>query len=325
MEKRAYDDYRAVFDIEIQELENVKNYLDPDSMETVIDVLNRCKGKVVLCGMGKPGHIGRKISATMSSLGISSYFLHPAEAQHGDMGTLTTGDVIIIISNSGETSEVCEMLPNIKMIGVPIIAMTSYKDSTLAQYADYLIELPVMKEATPHNLAPTSSTTAALVVGDALAVAISSRRKFTKENFALYHPAGALGRKLTTKVSDLMFNGKENPIIQIGSTLDDAIYMLSEKGLGAVSIVDQKGYLRGIITDGDLKRYMSNKVNIYDAIVDDVMTKNPVVVRENVLAIEALRLMEKREKQLSVLPVLNEEGCVVGMIRNHDIIQLGIF
>lgn len=325
MEKYVYDDYKSIFDIEIQELENVKNCLDPESMEKVIEVLNTCEGKVVLCGMGKPGHIGRKISATMSSLGISSYFLHPAEAQHGDMGTLTSGDVIIIISNSGETSEVCEMLPNIKMIGIPIIAMTSYRNSTLAQYADYLIELPVMKEATPLNLAPTSSTTAALVVGDALAVAVSSRRKFTKENFALYHPAGALGRKLTTKVSDLMYSGEDNPTIKIGNTLDDAIYVLSEKGLGAISIVDEKCKLRGIITDGDLKRYMSNKVNIYSAIVDEVMTEKPVVVKPDVLAIEALRLMEKREKQLSVLPVVDGEGIVVGLIRNHDIIQLGIF
>ena len=325
MEKYTYDDYKAVFDMEIQELENVKSYLNPESMEEVIEILNRCEGKVVLCGMGKPGHIGRKISATMSSLGISSYFLHPAEAQHGDMGTLTSGDVIIIISNSGETSEVCEMLPNIKMIGIPIIAMTSYRNSTLAQYADYLIELPVMKEAAPHNLAPTSSTTAALVVGDALAVTVASRRRFTKENFALYHPAGALGRKLTTKVSDLMYRGEDNPIIKIGSTLDDAIYVMNEKGLGAVSIVDENGLLYGIITDGDLKRYMRNKVDIYSSIVDGVMTENPIVVEPNVLAIEALRLMEKREKQLSVLPVVDEHGIVVGLIRNHDIIQLGIF
>lgn len=325
MEIHTYDNYKAIFDMEIQELENVKNYLNPESMEEVIEVLNTCEGKVVLCGMGKPGHIGRKISATMSSLGISSYFLHPAEAQHGDMGTLTSGDVIIIISNSGETSEVCEMLPNIKMIGIPIIAMTSYRNSTLAQYADYLIELPVMKEAAPYNLAPTSSTTAALVLGDALAVSVASRRKFTKENFALFHPAGALGRKLTTKVSDLMYGGDENPIIKIGSTLDDAIYIMNEKGLGAVSIVDKNGLLCGIITDGDLKRYMRNKIDIYSSIVDDVMTESPIVIKPNVLAIEALRLMEKREKQLSVLPVVDDEGSVVGLIRNHDIIQLGIF
>lgn len=325
MEKMIFDDYKKVFDLEIEELKNVKDYLDTETMEKVVDVLHNCTGKVVLCGMGKPGHIGRKISATMSSLGISSYFLHPAEAQHGDMGTLTSGDVIIIISNSGETSEVCEMLPNIKMIGIPIIAMTSYKDSTLAKYSDYLIELPVMREASSLNLAPTSSTTAALVVGDALAVVVSERRKFTKENFALYHPAGALGRKLTTMVSDLMHGEEENPTIKIGSTLEDAIYVMSKNGLGAVSVVDDGECLKGLITDGDLRRYMHGKVDIYSSIVDDVMTSEPVVVHPDVLAIEALRLMERRDKQLSVLPVINNERKVIGLIRNHDIIQLGIF
>lgn len=325
MMKTIIENYKSVFDIEINELENVKNSLDPKVMEEVINVLYRCTGKVVLCGMGKPGHIGRKISATMSSLGISSYFLHPAEAQHGDMGTLTSGDVIIIISNSGETSEVCAMLPNIKMIGIPIIAMTSYGESTLAKYSDYLIELPVMREATSLNLAPTSSTTAALVVGDALAVVVAERRKFTKENFALYHPAGALGRKLTTMVYDLMHSKDENPTVTQGTTLEDAIYVISKNGLGAVIVVDDDMHIKGLITDGDLKRYIQKKVDIYSCIVDDVMTEDPIVVSPNVLAIEALRLMEKREKQLSVLPVVDEDKRVVGLIRNHDIIQLGIF
>ncbi len=325
MKNTVINDYKEVFDIEIQELINVRNSLDEKVMEEVLEVLNTCTGKVVLCGMGKPGHIGRKISATMSSLGISSYFLHPAEAQHGDMGTLTAGDVIIIISNSGETSEVCSMLPNIKMIGIPIIAMTSYRDSTLGKYADHIIELPVMKEASSLNLAPTSSTTAALVLGDSLAVMVSERRKFTKEDFALYHPAGALGRKLTTMVSDLMYSGDENPIINTGSTLESAIYIMNKAGLGAVSIIDENNTLLGLITDGDLKRYMQAKVDIYKILVDDVMTQNPIVVKSNVLAIEALRLMEKRDKQLSVLPVVDDDMRVVGMIRNHDIIQLGIF
>lgn len=325
MEKVIYNDYLKVFDMEIQELENVKNYLDREVMEEVIDVLNNCKGKVVLCGMGKPGHIARKISATMSSLGISSYFLHPAEAQHGDMGTLTLGDVIIIISNSGETAEVCHMLPNIKLIGIPIIAITSYKESTLAKYADYLIELPVMREATSLNLAPTSSTTAALVVGDALAVVVSERRRFTKEDFALYHPAGALGRKLTTMVSDLMHKDEENPTIMIGSTLEAAIYVMSKNGMGAISVVDENQRLCGLVTDGDLKRYMRDRVDIYSVIVDEVMTKKPILVHSDILAIEALRIMEKREKQLSVLPVVDNDMKVVGLIRNHDIIQLGIF
>lgn len=325
MERDIIADIRKVFDTEIAELENVKNSLDEETVKKIVTLLSQCDGKVVLSGMGKPGHIGRKISATMSSLGISSYFLHPAEALHGDLGTLSQDDVIIIISNSGETAEVCNMLPNIKMIGTPIIAMTSYPESTLAQYADYLLELPVMQEACALHLAPTSSTTAELVMGDALAVVLSEMKQFKKENFALYHPAGSLGRKLITKVSDLMHTGEENPIVPEGSTLKTAIYVMSKTGLGAVSIVDTEGKLAGLITDGDLKRYMEKEVDVYNVLVNEVMTKNPIVVSEKILAIEALRIMEKREKQLSVLPVVAEDGKVVGLIRNHDIIQLGIF
>lgn len=325
MSEQIIEKVRNVFDIEIQELERVKNFLDEKELEKVINVLNECNGKVVLCGMGKPGHIGRKISATMSSMGISSFFLHPAEAQHGDLGTLSQDDVIIIISNSGETAEVCKMLPNIKMIGTPIIAMTSYSNSTLAQFADYIIELPVITEATNLKLAPTSSTTAELVVGDALATILSSMKKFKKENFALYHPAGALGRKLTTRVEDLMYTDEKNPVIETGNTLKSAIYVMSKTGLGAVSVIDKEGRLCGLITDGDLKRYMEHMVDIYSVIVDEVMTKSPVVVKKKILAIEALRIMEKREKQLSVLPVVDDSFKSVGLIRNHDIIQLGIF
>lgn len=325
MGENIINEVKQVFDLEIQELENVKKSLDEEIIEKVVNVINECKGKVVLCGMGKPGHIGRKISATMSSMGIRSYFLHPAEAQHGDLGTLSSEDVIIIISNSGETAEVCKMLPNIKMIGIPIIAMTSYPNSTLGQYADYTIELPVIAEATALQLAPTSSTTAELVVGDALAVVVSKLRKFTKEDFALYHPAGALGRKLTTRVADLMYAGEQNPTVKVGSTLKSAIYVMSKNGLGAVSIVNEQDKLCGLITDGDLKRYMEQGVDVYNALVDEVMTCNPIVAKEELLAIEALRLMERREKQLSVLPVIDSNGISIGLIRNHDIIQLGIF
>lgn len=325
MGEKILEEIKLVFEIEIRELERVKEFLDKDVIEKVVNVINECSGKVVLCGMGKPGHIGKKISATMSSMGIQSYFLHPAEAQHGDLGTLSSEDVIIIISNSGETAEVCKMLPNIKMIGLPIIAMTSFPESTLARYADYTIELPVIAEATALKLAPTSSTTVELVIGDALAVVVSKLKKFTKENFALYHPAGALGRKLTTKVSDLMYSGSENPIVSVGSTLKEAICIMSANGLGAVSIVDEQNKLCGLITDGDLKRYMEQGIDVYSALVDEVMTKNPIITKADILAIEALRLMERREKQLSVLPVVDDNEKAIGIIRNHDIIQLGIF
>lgn len=324
MNSQLINDVREVFDIEIEELKRVKNYLNGEAIEKVVKVINDCKGKVIISGMGKAGHVGRKISATMSSMGICSYFLHPAEAQHGDLGTISVDDVIIIISNSGETTEICGMLPNIKTMKIPIIAITSYQESTLAQFADYIIELPIIKEATALKLAPTSSTTAELVMGDALAVVLSKMRQFRKEDFALYHPAGALGRKLTLKVSDLMHFGEENPIVRKGSSLKSAIYVMNKTGLGAVSIVDNQGILQGLITDGDLKRYMEREVDIYNVIVDEVMTPDPVVVYASVRAVEALNVMERREKQLSVLPVVDAANTVVGLIRNHDIIQMGI-
>lgn len=315
---------REVFDIEISELSRVRDSLDEKVMSDAVEMLHLCKGKIILCGMGKPGHIGRKISATMSSMGLSSYFLHPAEAQHGDLGTVNENDIIIIISNSGETSEVCRILPNIKLIGAKIIAITSYKESTLAQFADVVIDLPIIKEATALKLAPTSSTTCELVIGDALSAVLSEMIEFKREDFALYHPAGALGRKLTVKVSDLMYSGEQNPTVKSGTNLKNAICVMSKTGVGAVSIVDSDNKLVGLITDGDLKRYLENEVDIYSLIVDKVMTHNPVTVAPNVLAYEALRIMEKREKKLSVLPVVDNNGKSVGMLRLHDIISLGI-
>lgn len=313
-----------VFDIEINELENVKESLN-ESLVEVIHAVNDCKGKVVLCGMGKPGHIAHKISATMSSLGIHSYVLHPGEAMHGDLGTLSKDDIIIFISNSGETMELCTILPNIKMMEIPIVAITSNPKSTLAEYADYKIILPEMKEACTLDLAPTSSTTAALVLGDAIAVVVSEMRSFKKENFALFHPAGSLGRKLTTRVDDIMAKDQDAPKVLIHSKIPDAIVELCRTGLGAVVIVDEEDYMKGLITDGDLKRYLQKKVDVYNLQVDDVMTKTPVYTYANKLAVDALKLMENRERQLSVLPVLDNENKVVGLVRNHDIIKLGIF
>lgn len=321
----SLQEIKDVFNFEIKELEYVRDHLDQKEVEEVVGVLYKRKGKVVLCGMGKPGHIGRKISATMSSIGINSYFLHPAEAQHGDLGTLSKDDIMLIISNSGETEEVCKILPNLKLMGIPIIAMTSYRESTLAQYADYKIIFPVITEASALQLAPTSSTTAELVMGDALSVVLSKMIRFKREDFALFHPAGALGRKLTIRVSDLMYTGEENPVIQLGSTLKAAIYVMNKTGLGAVSVIDKQGKLYGLITDGDLKRFMEKEIDIYSVLVDEVMTRNPIVIKEDVLAIEALHIMERRKKQLSVLPIVTEDNIVKGIIRNHDIIQLGIF
>ena len=315
---------KKVFDIEMHELSKVEQTLN-DNIVEVIHAINACEGKIVLCGMGKPGHIARKIAASMSSLGIHAYVLHPGEAMHGDLGTLSSKDIVLIISNSGETLEICSILPNIRMIGAPIVAITSHRESTLAQYADYLLCLPIMQEACSLNLAPTSSTTAALVIGDAIAVVVSEMRKFRKENFALYHPAGALGKKLTIKVDDIMVKGEEVPKILIHSNMERAIVEMCRTGLGAVIIIDSDDHMCGLISDGDLKRYLEKKIDVYNMNVEEVMTKKPIYTYQNILAVEALKMMENREKQISVLPVLDQEEKVIGLIRNHDIIKLGIF
>ncbi len=315
---------KKVFDIEIEQLQSVEAYLD-ESIVDVIKLINDCNGKVVLCGMGKPGHIARKISASMSSMGIPSYVLHPADAQHGDLGMLTKDDVIIFISNSGETKEICQILPTVRLIGVKMVGITSSPDSTLGKYVDYLVSIPKLTEAGALGLAPTSSTTAELVIGDAIAVVVSKMRNFKKEEFASYHPAGSLGQKLNTKVSDLMISDEMIPRISVGESLEKAVEVLCETGHGGVMITDSELKLKGLITDGDLKRYMRKNIDMYSTIVDDVMTKSPVVVYEDMLAVDALRTMENREKQLSVLPVLSRDNKVVGLLRTHDVLQRGIF
>lgn len=315
--------FLKVIDTEIEEISKVRNSFD-DSIINIINVLIECKGKVVLCGMGKPGHIGRKISATMSSLGIHSTFLHPGEAMHGDLGLLTSDDIIIMISNSGMTSEICNIIPNIKLIGSKIIAITSGKDSDLAHYADFCILLPEINEACSLNLAPTSSTTVELVIGDAIAVTLSELCKFKKEDFALYHPAGSLGRKLLTRVSDIMHSEIKNPTVRNGETIKNAIVEITVKGLGAVNIIDSQGNMLGIVTDGDIRRCMEKGIDIYTEPVDKIMTTRPIFATPTMLAIDALKLMEEREKQLSVLPVIDENKKSIGLIRMHDVILKGI-
>lgn len=318
------EEVKRVFDIEIGELQKVRDSLSGE-IERVVRKIHACKGKVVFSGMGKPGHIARKISATMSSLGIHSYFLHPAEGLHGDLGTLTKDDILLILSNSGETAEVCSLLPSIRMIGACVVGITSNPTSTLAKYSDYLLALPVLTEACALALAPTSSTTAELVLGDALAVVLSKLRAFDREHFALYHPSGSLGKKLATYVRDLMVTGEESAAVPLGSPLPEAINEITRKALGAVLVVGENSRLCGIITDGDIRRCLMKKTDIYQSTVDEVMTARPVCVRENALAVDALRLMENRERQISVLPVINERSEAVGIIRNHDIIRQNIF
>lgn len=323
MEENILKCIHKVFDTEITELIKTKKSISENVVE-IVKIIDRCNGKVIITGMGKPGHIARKIAATMSSLGINSYFLHPAEASHGDLGTLSPEDIIIMISNSGETVEICNLLSSIKRIGATIIAITSYEKSTLAQVADYVWQLPVIKEACSLELAPTSSSTVELVAGDALAVAVSEMRGFKKEDFALYHPSGTLGKRLLTKVSDLMRKGRSNPIVVSGSSLKYAINVMSKTGMGAVTIVDKKCCLCGIITDGDLKRLLDNEINVYEETVDNVMTENPIYTYPDLLVVDVLKIIENNKKEIKVLPVVNRDMEVLGLLRYFDIMRSGI-
>ncbi len=311
---------RQLFDTEIRALEITKNALDENFIK-IVNLIVNCKGKVIITGMGKPGHIGTKISATMSSLGTPSFFLHPAEAQHGDLGMVRDDDIVIAISFSGESEEVTKLIPSLKIIGATLVGISGNPKSTLIQNSDYSFVFPPFKEACAMNLAPTSSTTVALAFGDALAVCASKIYGFNEENFALFHPAGSLGKKLLYTVGDIMHKGEENPVIQSGALLRDAILVMSKKALGIVNIVDGNK-LKGVFTDGDLRRALSNeKIDVYTVTINSLMSNQPMTVGSKVLAVEALKKMN--DKNISALPVV-DDGILQGTIRINDIISSGI-
>lgn len=312
---------QEIFDVEIDALVKTRDSLGED-FERLVDLVLHCKGKVVLTGMGKPGHIGTKIAATLASLGTPSFFMHPAEAMHGDLGMLSDADVVIMMSYSGESSEVVNLLPAMKKIGSTTVAITGNQRSTLARECMYHLFFPPFEEACYLHLAPTSSTTSLLVIGDALAVVLSKLRNYSREDFGLHHPAGSLGKKLLTRVSDLMYGGANNAVVGIDATLQKAIVEMSSKGLSMVSIVDANNKLVGIITDGDLRRMLERGVNVYNERVENVMTKSPKAIDSCELAVNALQKMN--ELHITSMPVLDEYGKVVGAILLQDIIKIGI-
>ncbi len=312
---------KKVFEIEIEYLKQVMGTLDERFIK-IIHAIKDCKGKVIITGMGKPGHIGRKIAATMSSLGTSAFYLHPAEALHGDLGMVEEKDILIVFSNSGESDEIIRILPNIKMIGAKIIGITSNNSSTLCEYSDYLYVLPEVHEACKFNLAPSSSTTAELVFGDALAIVLSRISGFSEHNYALYHPGGSLGKKLLIKVKDIMRSGEDNAKVTTNSTLEKAILEMSRKPLSIISIIDEEENILGVFSDGDLRRLLEKNINIYDCFINDVMMKAPTVINKEVLAVEALRIMNS--KRIGAMPVLDDNKKVVGTVVLHDIIKVGI-
>ena len=312
---------KKVFDKEIEALEKTKNALDGD-FETILNLILDCKGKLILTGMGKPGHIATKMSATFASLGIPSFFMHPGEAMHGDLGMVERKDVVMLMSYSGESEEVTRLMPVLKEIGCTTIAVTGKPNSTLAQECRYHFFFPEFEEACYLHLAPTSSTTSLLVLGDALAVVASRAINYTRDDFGLHHPAGALGKKLLVKVKNLMYTDKDNAIVREGTTLHKAIVEMSKKGLSMVTIVDEEDHIKGIITDGDLRRMLDKNVDVYNAVVDDLMTKNPTIIDCREMAVNALQTMS--DKKITCMPVVDEDNKLIGTILMQDIFKAGI-
>ncbi len=290
-----------------------------------VTMILECSGRVIVTGMGKSGHIGRKIAATFASTGTPAYFLHPAEGIHGDLGMVTPNDIVLALSNSGETAEVVSIFPAIKRIGASIIVMCGCEDSTMGKNADVFLDTAVEREACPLGLAPTASAIATLAMGDALAIALLSERKFTPEDFAVFHPGGSLGRKLLLTVENVMHAGEDNPVVTLDKTVKEALFVITGKGLGATNVVDQQGHLVGIITDGDIRRGLEHGHEFLDKKVDSIMTKNPRTITANKLAAQALSVMEKNHpRPITVLPVVDEENKTIGIIHLTDLLRQGV-
>jgi len=312
---------KKVFDIEIKALELVKDSLD-ETFVKILDKIIGCSGKVVITGMGKPGHIATKLAATFSSLGTPAFYLHPAEAMHGDLGMISENDVVLAISYSGESDEILNILSNIKMIGVPLITLTGNGDSTLAKASDITQVFPKFEEACYLGLAPTSSTTVELVYGDALAVVISEIYGFKDSDFRKLHPAGSLGKKLILKVEDLMVKGDDIPWIREDAFLMEAITEISKKRIGLVSVVDKENILVGIITDGDLRRMIEQHIDIYTEIVKNVMTAYPRYIKKERLAVDALHFI--KQQNINNIPVVDDNQKLIGTITWQMIVDAGI-
>jgi arabinose-5-phosphate isomerase len=313
---------KEILALERAGIEEVEKNLDENFLQA-LDLILSLRGRVAVAGVGKSGIIGRKISATLSSLGTPSFFLHPVEALHGDLGTLTKDDLLIAISYSGKTLEVCELVEIVKRRGIKVIAMTGNPESPLVKLADVALNTKVPREACPLNLAPTTSTTATLALGDALAVCLFELRGLSSEDFRRNHPGGALGERLKVKVKEIMLTDEAIPKVLTGTPLHEAVYILDKKRLGGVIVVDRGNHVLGIFTDGDLRRLITKTKHLPEVTIDEVMTKKPKLIEENRLAAEALELMERH--LITLLPVINEDEKLVGVLHLHDILGKGTF
>ena len=312
---------KEVIRIEAEAVANLSESIN-DQFVKAINVISESKGRVVLTGMGKSGLIARKIVATLNSTGTAAIYLHPTDALHGDLGMVRKEDVVILISKSGNTEEIAKLLPMLKRLGVKMIAMCGIENSRLAQECDIFLNISVKEEACPHDLAPTASTTATLVMGDALSVALLQKRNFTIEDFAFLHPGGSLGKRLSLQISEIMIKDERVPIVKEDASLKDVIIEITSKRLGTTCVVDSNGVLMGIVTDGDLRRLLEKTLDIKDLIARDVMTKKPKVLKESYLASFALQQMENYK--ITSLIITNEANKPVGIVHLHDLINLGL-
>lgn len=312
---------KRTIQLEAEAVASLLSLLDENFILSCEAIL-KCQGRVIVTGMGKSGHIGRKIAASLASTGTPSFFVHPGEASHGDLGMITASDVVLALSNSGESSEIKAIVPLIKRMATPLISITSNPQSTLSTLADYNLDTGIQKEACPLNLAPTSSTTAQLAMGDALAIALLEAKGFNAEDFAVSHPGGSLGRKLLLKVSDIMHTGKAVPVVQSQTQLTTALLEITEKSLGMTAVVDAHQVLIGIFTDGDLRRAIDGDIDLKHTIIDDVMTVNATKIDANVLAAEALLVMQ--EKSIGALVVTDEQSRPIGALNMQDMLKAGV-
>lgn len=312
---------QRTLDIEIEALEQLKLQID-EHFDAACELILSCSGRVIVTGMGKSGHVGTKIAATLASTGTPAFFVHPAEASHGDLGMITSDDVVLALSNSGTTAEVLTIIPLLKRKGTKLISITGNADSALAQSSDAHLNAHVSREACPHGLAPTSSTTVALVLGDALAVALLEARGFTPEDFAFSHPGGALGRKLLLKVSDIMSKKNEVPKVHQSVLIQDALFEMTSKGLGMTTIVDDNDKIVGIFTDGDLRRYLDHADDIKNTPIARIMSRNPKTAAPDILAAQALNIMEKQ--RITALVITDYNQSPVGVLHMHHILKAGV-
>lgn len=312
-----------VIESEIETLEILKECVNPSFEKAVLMIFN-CRGKIIVTGVGKSGNIAQKIAATLVSTGTSAIYLHPTEGMHGSLGVIQKNDIMLAIGKSGESGELLGMLPSIKKMGAKIISITANLESTLAKNSDIILFTKINQEACPLNLIPTNSTTAALVVGDAIAITLMKMRKFKSSDFGLLHPGGTIGKRLLLTVGDIMRSGTDNPIISINDSISEMLFEITNKRCGAVSVIDKNQRLLGFITDYDIRKILEKKENIFSKKIKDIMNPKPIFVYSDIKAVDVLGIMQNREKAIVVLPVLNRKKKVVGIIHMQDILAKGV-